>query len=145
MIRVDAGNAGNYEVSVLLQRGVYVERTDASTVLEFMCDVLDLAPETVMQNVKTVMMDNSVVDDPASERMDGARILVLSGAMPGLVGAMLRSDSPYKAMRATITSASTTEAGAGSSMIMIKFFNTVLSKYANRIVEHGFWIDDDGM
>ncbi|MBN1686440.1 MAG: hypothetical protein JW852_07280 [Spirochaetales bacterium] len=142
MIRIDAANSGDHNVPVLLQRGVYVERTGAATVLEFMCDLLGLAPEAIIKEVKTIMMDNSVVDDPASEGMGGAKTLVLSGAMPGLVGAMLRSDSPYKVMRSTITSSGT--GNAGTPMIKIKLFNTVLKKYTPLMVRHGFWIEDDG-
>jgi len=140
MIRVDAGNADNFDVPVLLQRGVYVERTGAFSVRDFICELLGLEPEAAMKEIKTVMMDNDVVDDPASQRIEGAGTLVLSGAMPGLVGAMLRSDSPYKAMRATITS--TGEKSFDTPMIKVKLFNTVLGKYAERMKRRGFWIED---
>jgi hypothetical protein len=129
-------------VSVLLQKGVYVERTGASSVIDFICSLLSLEPGTVMKEVKTIMMDNKVVDDPASEQIKNAGTLVLSGAMPGLVGAMLRSDSPYKAMRATITSAG--NGTADSPVIKIKLFNTVLRKFSEAMLEHGFWIDENG-
>ena len=139
---INDANADNYNVSVLLQKGVYVKRTDAPTVLHFICSLLDIDPERAMNDIKTVMMDNKVVDDPSSERVGDAASLVLSGAMPGLVGAMLRSDSPYKAMRATITSASGTKEPRNSPMIEIRLFNTVLRNYAGSLVRHGFWIDD---
>ncbi len=144
MIRVDSNNANQHDVTVLLQNGVYVERTNASTVNEFVCELLEIEPETAHKDIKTIMMDNKVVDDPETEPVRGAVILVLSGAMPGLVGAMLRCDSPYKAMRSTITSATAVDSPDPPPMIKIKFFNTVLKKYAESMIRRGFWKDEDG-
>jgi len=141
VIHVNTGNAEQYDASVLLQRGVFVERPDASSVMDFICKLLDLEPEEVSRQVKTIFMDNQVVDDPSVDRIENGTTLVLSGAMPGLVGAMLRSDSPYKAMRATITSAGSGK--AETPLIQIKLFNTVLMNHTKAMVKNGFWIDDD--
>lgn len=141
MIRVDTGNAKNYNASVLLQRGVFVERPEDSSVLDFICNLLDIGTDAAAKEIKTIFLDNQVVDDPSKDRIEHGNALVLSGAMPGLVGAMLRSDSPYKVMRATITSV-----GGGTvdtSLIKIKLFNTVLMKHSKGMIEHGFWIEDD--
>ena len=144
MVRLDSNNADGYGVSVLLQKGVFVERAGASSVMEFVCKLLNLTSDAVAADVKTIMADNSVVDDPASSPIQNVETLVLSGAMPGLVGAMLRSDSPYKAMRATITSTGEGRVDADTSMIKVKLFNMVLKKYTKRMLEHGFWIENDG-
>ncbi len=142
VIRVDSSNAGRYNVAILLQRGVYVKRPANCTVNDFICNLLDVGPDALSAGVRTIMMDNKVVDDPDSETIQNGATLVLSGAMPGLVGAMLRSDSPYKAMRATITSAAGRT--VDTPMLKVKLFNTVLKKHSNRMVEHGFWIENDG-
>ena len=142
MIRVDRSNADNYDAPVLIQKGVFLERPGASSVMDFICDVLKLSPEAVTDEVRTIMMDNQVVDDPKSEEIQNGTTLVLSGAMPGLVGAMMRSDSPYKAMRATITSEG--KGRAVTPMIRVKLFNTVLKNHLKDILDHGFWIADDG-
>ena len=143
MIHLNDDNAGGYDILVLMQRGVYVRRPGDCSVAEFICNLLGLTLEAMTRDIKTIMMDNKVVDDPLSESMRGSSTLVLSGAMPGLVGAMLRSDSPYKAMRATITSAGAVS--VDSPMITIRLFNTVMRKYSERMVQHGFWIDgEDG-
>lgn len=143
MIHLNDDNAGGYDIPILMQKGVYVRRPGDCSVAEFIGNLLDLTPEAMKRDIKTIMMDNKVVDDPVTESMHGASTLVLSGAMPGLVGAMLRSDSPYKAMRATITSAGV--GSVDSPMITIRLFNTVMRKHSQRMVRHGFWIDgDDG-
>ena len=144
MNRVDGSNADKYDVSVLLQEGVYVERAGASSVMRFICDLLGVSPDTVQKDVKTVMMDNKVVDDSTTESMQKASTLVLCGAMPGLVGAMLRSDSPYKAMRSTITSGTGAGTIPAAPLIQVKLFNTVLKKYAEAVIRHGFWVESDG-
>lgn len=142
MIRLDSSNAGRYDASVLMQKGVFVQRPDASSVLDFICTLLNLTPEAVSNEIRTIMMDNRVVDDPGSDQIQNASTLVLSGAMPGLVGAMMRSGSPYKAMRATITSEG--KGSADTPMIKVKLFNTVLKDHTKEMLERGFWIEDEG-
>lgn len=140
---IDGNNADKYDVSMLLQQGVFVERPDTSSVLDFICKLLDITPEAVQREMKTIMMDNKVVDDPATGSVENASTLVLCGAMPGLVGAMLRSDSPIKAMRSTITSGTAAANRPAAAMVQVKLFNTVLLKYRESMIEHGFWVEDE--
>lgn len=140
MTRVDAGNAKEYDPFVLLQRGVFVERPPVCTVMECICRLLNTDPESVTREMGTIIIDNAVVDDPESAPIHSAASLVLSGAMPGLVGAMLRSGSPYKAMRATMKP--TRNGDEEKPMLEIKLFNSVLENHVEDIVDHGFWIEN---
>jgi hypothetical protein len=142
VIRISSDNAERYNVPVLMQKGVFVERPGASSLMDFIASLFNLTPEAVLDEIRTIMIDNSVVDDPESVQVQNANTLVLSGAMPGLVGAMLRSESPYKAMRATITNEGKVTDSA--PMILVKLFNTVLKNHIHDMIEHGFWIPDDG-
>ena len=143
MVHVGRENARDFNIGYLLQKGAFFERPDTVTVSGFIAQLLGIAPEKVTDTVKTVLLDNKVVDDPNRRIMDGTT-LVLSGAMPGLVGAMLRSGSPYEAMRSTITdSCDNRTRTRKTDMVRIKFLNTVLRDNKERIVHHGFWIEEN--
>ena len=103
------------------------------------------------------MLNNQVVDKPDTCELRAGDVLVLSGAMPGLVGAMLRSDSPIKAMRQTISSRSADGNSDDSfvtpgqetsnpwpeDMILVKFFNTILRHHKDAIIDYGFIVQGE--
>jgi hypothetical protein len=132
-----------------LQRGVRIPLPGvtgggaAPTVREFARTVLKLEPEAFDREVKTIMLNNQVVDDPKAALLVDGDTLVLSGAMPGLVGAMLRSDSPIKALRAGLAAATDPKRGSttGDGTITLKAFNTVLSNHMDDIIAFGAYVD----
>jgi hypothetical protein len=93
-----------------------------------------------------------VVDNPDETYLNSGDILVVSGAMPGLVGAMLRSNSPIKILRSTISGVTEDEradtdsqsgsSGAVSGFITLKAFNTVLRDHLNDILQYGIYIEN---
>lgn len=128
----------------VLQKGVYVPLSRPESISSFISKLLTIDNERMRKDIKTIMLNNRVVDDPDRAVLHAGDALVLSGAMPGLVGAMLRSDSPLKVMRATISEANTSGPGDGrESLICVKLFNTVLKTYHEAILTHGFFIPDD--
>ena len=144
MLRVDRNNAGKLNVSMMLQRGVYIEKPDTITVSGFICGLLGITLEIFNRDIKTLMLNNDVVDRPEDTLLNGGDTLMLSGAMPGLVGAMLRSDSPLKAMRESITAGDAKSANASTGQLVhLKVFNTALAKYKEKIVDYGFLVEAD--
>ena len=151
MVRVDRSNAGEYGIGLLLQKGVFVDvpgRCGSIRASDFICSLLDIAPNNLNRDIKTIILDGRIVDDPETTLVSLGSLVVLSGPMPGLVGAMLRSDSPYKVMRATITAGhgpgtGDNETGSPAGLVRVKLMNTVLAKYQERMVNRGFWIDGD--
>jgi hypothetical protein len=126
-------------LSSLFQRGVYVKKPDTSTVSGFICQLFGITPEVLHRDVKTLMLNNRIVDNPEDTELNNLDTVVLSGAMPGLVGAMFRSDSPLKSMRQSI-SATGTECVRNEKppFVRVKLFNTVLAKYRDHLVSYGF-------
>jgi len=112
-----------------------------ATVTAFACAVLNIDRPQFRREVQTILLNNRVVDDPDTCRIVDGDVLVLSGAMPGLVGAMLRSDSPIKALRHTISGNGTRRrTGNVSGSITVKFFNTILKKHVKAIQAYGFTV-----
>ena len=86
------------------------------------------------------MLNGKVVDHPETAGLTSGDTIVFSGAMPGLVGAMLRSDSPLKAMRGPVTAGGSGPEKSGTDdtgAVIIKAFNTVLRNHLEDILRYG--------
>ena len=142
MLRIDRHNAEGMEVSRMLQRGVYIAKPGAMTVSGLVCHIFGITEEERNSRIKTLMLNNSIVDKPETTTVNDGDTLMLSGAMPGLVGAMLRADSPFKAMRESITAGDGVDtAGGEERYVKLKMLNTVLSRYREAIIDYGFWVE----
>lgn len=101
------------------------------------------------------MRNSLVVDNFEETILVAGDILVVSGAMPGLVGAMLRSDSPIKILRSTISGDSGDSENKDSELddqgnplnqkpgfIKFKAFNTVLRDHLDDILGYGIYLEE---
>jgi hypothetical protein len=132
-------------ISAWMQQGVHVPLREGETVTTFISRVLSMDEAAVAAEVKTLILNNGCVDNPESQVLGSGDTLVLSGAMPGLVGAMLRSDSPIKAMRQTLTPGKPRGEDAPTGMLRLKLFNTVLRDHRDDLLKCGFYVrDEDG-
>lgn len=131
-------------MSALLQKGVLVETRPGETVRSFALRVLSIDSDTFEDEVKTLILNNGCVDDPGTQELVTGDTLVFSGAMPGLVGAMLRSNSPIKVMRQDISgSGDLRDPTVPESMVRLKLFNTILRDHKKDLLDCGFYIDED--
>ena len=152
---VNSENADRSELVYLLQKGVFLRLPETVAVqdlsiTDFLLHVLNLDDESFRDEIRTMMRNNRVVDNPDHTYLNSDDVLVVSGAMPGLVGAMLRSDSPIKILRSTI-SANTEKEGSGdkndskrsSGFIMVKLFNTVLRDHLDDVLKYGIYTKEN--
>lgn len=131
----------------LLQRGVAL-RVVPRSVLGFLVEDVGLTPEYVQRRITTVFLDGQVVDvlEDAMLR-DGSR-LALSAAMPGLVGATLRRNGPYAAMRAEITRAAEHEVHvrpAATTVVEVKLFNLLIDEIGPLLLERGVLLEREAV
>jgi hypothetical protein len=148
---VNPENADRSELVYLLQKGVFLRLPEAVaahdlSVTDFLLHVLNLDDESFRDEIRTMMRNNMVVDDPDHTYLNPDDVLVVSGAMPGLVGAMLRSDSPIKILRSTISANTEREVSGekkdskrSSAFIMVKLFNTVLRDHLDDVLKYGIY------
>lgn len=125
-----------------LQQGVMVPLKRPTRIGVLVRRILNVDGGAFEREVKTLMLNNRVVDDPDVSLVSPGDVLVLSGAMPGLVGAMLRTDSPIKAMRSTITAEGAPPGNRGSaehSGFLLKAFNTILRRHLEDILDYGVY------
>lgn len=157
---VDSDRIDRSELIYILQKGVHLRLPDAVnspgiSVVEFLLEVLNLNEDSFKDEVRTMMRNNLVVDNPGETFLRSGDILVVSGAMPGLVGAMLRSDSPIKILRSTISGESGNrkdkegalndqpdQESQKSGFIKFKAFNTVLRDHLDDILRYGVYVEE---
>lgn len=144
MTYIQRGSGSIPNLSIWLQKGVLVKIQPGETVQSFTLRILTLDKKAFQNKIKTLMLNNGCVDDPETELLVSGDTLVLSGAMPGLVGAMLRSNSPIKAMRQSISgSGENRDQSVPEGMIRLKLFNTILSEYRENLLDCGFYIEEN--
>lgn len=128
----------------VLQKGFYVKSIVGIPVMEFLIQC-GLDREYINSNIKTVFLDSKPVDNLENAIIKDNSILSLSGAMPGLVGAVMRIDSPFQSFRNTISYVATVDENSfinkKTGMVAIKLFNTVLSDTAVLFLQKGIYID----
>ena len=87
----------------LLGHGFMVNVQTGTSVKELLCNQLGIHEDYLAQRIQTIFLNAKVVDDVNSAIVDRDATLALSGAMPGLVGAILRSGGFYAPMRSQIS------------------------------------------
>ncbi len=115
-------------VARLFQKQFLIEAEVGQSVKDLLTRQYGIDGETVGARVKTILLDSRPVDDIDRAIVRDGSTLALSGAMPGLVGAILRAGSFYAPMRGTITyHADGRERGlSGSGTVTVKLFNTLV-------------------
>jgi len=111
----------------LLQHGVEVAVDPGLTVSSLLTEHYSIDSLYAKHFISTIFLDGKPVDDPGSATLRDGATLALSGAMPGLVGAVLRSGSVLGSFRHSITHHDDgADGGAGRVTLRVKLFNRVM-------------------
>jgi hypothetical protein len=123
---------------VLLQEGVALRIQTGVAVRTFLCDRLGLDPSYVSEQITTVFLNCTPVDDIDHTLIRDSDRLSLSGALPGLAGALMRRSSVLAPLRGPCSDrrAPAPEAGREGTL-WIKLFNTVLDDLGPLILRQG--------
>lgn len=124
--------------SHFLQDGFQLEAPVGCSVREFLRGRCRLAPDIIEDRINTVFLDGMPVDDLDSAFVKNNSTLALSGAMPGLVGAAMRTNSPLRYFRSSITRGSEDEGTHQQrGLVRLKLFNTVMRDLALSFLREG--------
>jgi hypothetical protein len=127
----------------LFQEGVEVEVKAGCSVRELLIEQFGIAAEYISSRITTVFLNNRAVDNMESALIVDGAVLALSGAMPGLVGATMRSGGFYAAMRGGLTYQNgDTAPGVKSGVIKLKLFNLLLAEIGPRLLQRGILLPD---
>ncbi len=105
---------------------------------EYLTRQCGIAEDYINARIKTLFLDGKPVDDFARAIVHDGSTLTLSGAMPGLVGAMMRRGSPYALFRHSITHADDEKAAQRiTGLVRIKLFNVIIRELGRHFLERG--------
>ena len=125
----------------LLGHGFKVDVRTGSSVKETLCNQLGIHEDYLARRIKTIFLNAKVVDDVDSAIVPRDATMALSGAMPGLVGAIMRSGGFYAPMRRQIShSKNLTASDPETGQITLKLWNLVVKELGSTFLERGVWI-----
>ena len=115
-------------------------RTNCS-VKELLCRYLNIAEDYLENRIQTIILNGKAVDNVNSAIVKKGSTLALSGAMPGLVGAILRRGGVLAPMRRQISHNQTaSKAKLDKGKVNLKLFNLVVKDLGPVFLQQGVWI-----
>jgi len=125
----------------LLGHGFRVDVQTGNSVKATLCSQLGIDADYLAQRIKTIFLNAKVVDDVDSAIVPKDATMALSGAMPGLVGAIMRSGGFYAPMRRQISHRKNLPAsGPQTGQLTLKLWNLVVKELGPAFLERGIWI-----
>lgn len=130
----------------LLQQGVTLRVLVGCSVTELLTHQFGLALEYLRTRITTLFLNARAIDNPDSAVVRDGSVLALSGAMPGLVGATMRSGGFYAAMRGPISHRESGEQEClREGTIILKLFNLLLAELGPVFLSEGIWLDGSSL
>lgn len=121
-----------------LQNGFSLVSAEGVSVISFLTDYCGISGEYISEKIKTIIIDGGPVDDIFNTKIHHGGVCALSGAMPGILGAMMRMGSPYALMRESITvKPDGGESSGGEILVVLKLFNVILADLGSYFLQKG--------
>jgi hypothetical protein len=121
-----------------MQQGLKVQVPAGISLQQLFVDHWHLEPDFVARRISTIFLDGHPVDDLAATHIRPDAQLALSGAMPGLAGAVLRRGGLLGGLRSGITHQETAAAvPRGAAWISVRLFNLLIRELGPRLLEMG--------
>lgn len=126
----------------LLHKGVVFQGRVGISLAEYLNNELGLSPDYINSRVQTIFLDGRPVDDLESARIRDGATLALAGAMPGLVGACMRVNSPFAGFRSSITySNAGNEIRKKYGEVVLKLFNMITEEVGADFLARGVMVE----
>lgn len=126
----------------LLGHGFNVSIQTGCSVKELLCNQLGIHEDYLAQRIQSIFLNGKVVDDVTTAVVQENAVIALSGAMPGLVGAILRGGESYAPMRSQIShqkNSTSTRVQEGKK-ITLKLWNLVVKELGPVFLQRGILI-----
>jgi len=129
------------EFNILLQQGFFIKTEVGVSVRDLLKNECHRDGDYIESRIKTIFLNSKAVDDIDMAIIKEKSTLSICGAMPGLVGALMRSGSPMSSMRSSITYkediSKLPEPGTG--MVKMKLFNLILEDLGHDFLTGGIY------
>ena len=136
IMRVSENGIGDF--INLLQSGVEVEATTKDSVLDTIERLEGFSTEYIEEEVQTIFLDGTPVDDITVPLSAENKVIALSAAMPGLSGAIYRRNSIHASLRSVQQSARNSDERGVPVKLSLKLFNAIARDRGPGILRQGF-------
>jgi hypothetical protein len=124
----------------LLQQGFEIDIT-AENIQDRLCGICDTDPERLHALIQTVFLNGKPVDDMETASIQNGDCLALSAAMPGLVGATMRTGGVLAGLRRTISYRSPQGRSENQGgRLTIKLFNLLIKEIGPLFLQKGIFV-----
>lgn len=124
----------------ILQKGFILWSRAGYSINEFLCMQQKISSDYIKERVSTIFLDGKPVDDIDMTVIQDGSTIALSGAMPGLVGAVMKRGSFYASFRDSITYKKGPDILAqGKCMVNLKLFNIVIKELGLDFLKKGIF------
>ena len=132
-------------LAILLQAGVQCRVMVPSSLPELLTKGLAIPTRYVEQELQTLFHNGRPVDSMEHSVVCDGDVLALSAALPGLVGATMRRDGQYAALRDGIKAcpASGHPAAPAWGVVTVKLFNTTARDLSATLLHRGILVSAD--
>jgi len=128
----------------LLMEGVEVEIETGASVKQLLTEQFGITADYISSRITTLFLNSRAVDNTTTALVQDGAVLALSGAMPGLVGATMRSGGFYAAMRGAMTHHNGDDIPlAKQGRIKLKLFNLLLDELGPRVLNRGIVLNTE--
>ena len=128
----------------LLGQGFPVNVPTNCSIRDLIVECLGIPDDYLEERIQTLFLNGSVVDDLNSCNIKEGSTLALSGAMPGLAGAVLRRGGFYASFRRTISlDDSQSRIDKDNHWIILKLFNMIVKELGPGFLEKGIWVEGE--
>jgi len=128
-----------------LQKGFYVEITPGN-LQDMLCQMCGIDSGRVRDRIQTLFLNGKPVDDLETVFVQDGDCLALSAAMPGLVGATMRSGGVLAGFRNAISyRPAETQSNLHGGVLSIKLFNLLIKEMGPRFLRQGILMMPDDL
>jgi len=129
----------------ILQRGFYLINPVGISIEEFLTKQIGLSREYIGHTISTIFLDGKIVHDIGSAIIRRGSVLALSSAMPGFVGASLRSGSIDQSACASSTSREVNSPDSKDrGVFCLKLFNLPMRELGPSFLRRGILLKSAG-
>lgn len=133
-------------LSTIFQKGFGLEAYIGCSARTLLSEQWGLSSDFIRERVSIVFLDGKPLDDLDTAIVREKSTLVLSGAMPGLVGAAMKRGSIYTTLRNSITYRKVAdEQTSRTGLIRVKLFNLLMRELGPTLLEKGIYVREEDL
>lgn len=129
----------------LLQQGFNIPILRSCSIKAFLCETCALSATHVLPRIQTIFLNGMPVDNLETTVARDGDTLALSAAMPGLVGATMRSGGVLACFRGTITQQDSTAEISPAGKICVKLFNLLIKELGPLFLGRGILVSAENI